>query len=354
MKLKLRQKRLIVSTTLIIISMLLIIFPKKTAFGAHIGVMNCLEIVVPSLFPFMVITVFLSESGYCNRIFSLPSAILSKITRLNKQVCALFFIGMIGGYQSAAKSIALLCKKKAISPENAATLLCFCTNAGPAFLISAVGSGMFLSSSIGAILFISSILSSFSLMFFYAPKLKGSDILTSSKRNKSLSICFVNSVKESCKATSVMCAFIVLFSVIIYLIPDFPDNLYSLRCIIYGLFEVTSGVAAASIEISLASVIAVSAICGFGGLCIIFQIIAICSDAKIKIMPFIISRLLHAILSAFYTFLLLLTIPIEVKQTFISNASAALPSIISAPLPALMLLICCTTFPLYLTRQKNL
>ena len=354
MRLKAKQKKLIISLILVIISIILIVFPKKAAFGAYIGIVNCLEIIIPSLFPFMVVTIFLTESGYHERIFSIPSALLSKITGIDRQFCSLFFIGMIGGYQSAAKSISLLCKKNALSPENASILLCFCTNAGPAFLISAVGSAMFLSSSIGAILFISSVLSSFTLMLFYASRLISTNVSTVPKGNKKISVCFVDSVKESCKTTSVMCAFIVLFSVVIYLIPDFPSNLQPLKCFIFGLLEVTSGVAAASVKISLASVLTVSAICGFGGLCIIFQIIAICSDAKIRIFPFIISRILHALLSAFYTFLLLLTIPIEVKQTFISNSASALPSIISAPLPALMLLICCATFPIYLTRQKNL
>ena len=354
MKLKSRQKRLIISFFLVIASVLLIIFPKKTSFGAYIGLINCLEVIVPSLFPFMVVTVFFTESGYHERIFSLPATLISKATGLSRQVCSLFFISMLGGYQCAAKSISIMCRKNIISDETASVLLCFCTNAGPAFLISAVGCGMFLSSSIGVVLFISSILSSVTLMAFYASKLKDNDIFYNTKNKENLSVCFVSSVKEACKTTSVMCAFIVFFSVIIYLIPDFPESLYSLKCLIYGFLEVTSGASAASIEISLAAVLAVSAICGWGGLCVIFQIHAICSDCKIKILPFIISRLLHALLSAFYTFLLLLTIPIEVKQTFISNTSAALPSIISAPLPALMLLICCATFPIYLTRQKKL
>lgn len=353
MRVNSKQKMLIISAILIVLGAILTIFPQKAAAGAYIGIVNCLEIIIPSLFPFMVITIFLTESGYYEKIFYIPSLLLSKITGVNRQFCSLFFIGMIGGYQSAAKSVSLLCKKNAISPQNASTLLCFCTNAGPAFLISAVGAGMFLSSSLGAILFVSSLLSSFTLMFFYAPKIKNTSAPIALK-NKSMSICFVNSVKESCKTTSVMCAFIVLFSVVIYLIADFTKELYPIKCLIFGLLEVTSGVAAASIEISLLSAIAASAICGFGGLCIIFQITAICSEAKIKILPFIISRILHALLSSLYTFLLLLTIPIDIKQTFINNSSAAIPSIISAPLPAIMLLICCVTFPIYLTRQKNL
>ena len=353
MRVNSKQKMLIISEILIVLGAILTIFPRKATNGAYIGIVNCLEIIIPSLFPFMVITIFLTESGYYEKIFYLPSLLLSKITGVSKQFCGLFFIGMIGGYQSAAKSISLLRRNNTISPENASTLLCFCTNAGPAFLISAVGAGMFLSSSLGAILFVSSLLSSFTLMLFYAPKIKNA-YAPNTPKNKGLSVCFVNSVKESCKTTSVMCAFIVLFSVVIYLIPDFTNELYPLKCFIFGLLEVTAGVAAASTEISLISVIAVSAMCAFGGLCILFQIIAICSESKIKILPFVVSRILHALLSSLYTFLLLLTIPIDVKQTFINNSSAAIPSIISAPLPAIMLLICCVTFPIYLTRQKNL
>ncbi len=354
MRLKSRQKRIIVSVVLVVTSVLLILFPKKAAFGAYTGIVNCLEIIVPSLFPFMVVTIFLTESGYYEKIFSIPSVILSKITGVDKNFCSLFFIGMIGGYQSAAKCISILCKNKAISLQNASILLCFCTGAGPAFLISAIGAGMFLSSSIGVILFVASIMSSFSLMFFYSPKLKNDIFSSNQKNNKRISSCFVSSVKEACKTITVMCAFIVLFSVAIYLIPDLSESFSFLKSLLYGLLEVTSGVCAASAEISLSSILATSAICAFGGFCIVFQIYAICSEVNIKILPFIISRILHAILSVLYTFLLLLTIPIEIKQTFVSNAATALPSVFSAPLPAFMLLICCVTFPIYLTRQKNL
>ena len=354
MRLNARQKRLIISIALVAASILLIAFPKKASFGAYMGIVNCLEIIVPSLFPFMVITIFLTESGYYERIFSIPSGVLSKITGIDKSFCSLFFVGMIGGYQSAAKSVSILCKNNDLSPENASTLLCFSTNAGPAFLISAVGSGLFLSSSIGVILFVASVMSSFSLMAFYASKLSKSKVYLGRKNNNSLSMCFVSSVKEGCKTITVMCAFIVLFSVAIYLIPDLSNSFSFLKSFIYGLLEVTSGVCTASLEISLKSILATSAICAFGGFCIIFQIAAICSETNIKIAPFIISRILHSLLSVLYTFLLLLTIPIEIKQTFVSNAASALPSVFSAPLPAFMLLICCATFPIYLTRQKNL
>ena len=353
MTLKSRQKRIIVSAALVLVSILLIVFPKKSAFGAYFGIVNCLEIIVPSLFPFMVVTIFLTESGYYKQIFSIPSALLSKITGVDKNLCSLFFLGLIGGYQSAAKSVTILCKNNVILPECASILLCFCTNAGPAFLISAVGTGMYLSSSVGVILFIASIMSSFSLMLFYAPKLNKINDLTNYKINKGLVSCFVNSVKEACKTITFMSSFIVLFSVAIYMVPEFSENFYYLKSLLYGLLEVTSGVRASSAEISLTSILATAAICAFGGFCIILQIAAICSEANIKIFPFIFSRIIHTILSVLYTFLLLLTIPIEIKETFVSNASTAMPSVYSAPLPALMLLICCITFPIYLTRQKN-
>lgn len=354
MKLKRKHKMIILSALLIMASAVLILFPKKAASGAYRGIINSLEIIVPSLFPFMVFSVFLTESGLFERIFSLPAALLSKITGLNKQFCSLFLVGIIGGYHSAAKSISLLCKKGAISPQSASTLLCFCTNAGPAFLISAVGAGMFLSTSVGVILYISSVLSSFSLMAFYTPKIKAQSETYKLKKHDNLSVCFVRSVKESCTTMSVMCAFIILFSVFITLLPNFHASLFGLRNIIFGFLEVTSGCSAASGEISLVAILSSAAICGWGGLCVIFQIYAICGEAKIGLRSFIISRMSHSFLSALYTFLLLLAIPISTKQTFISNAVSAAPSFLSAPLPALMLLLCCVTFPIYVTKQKKL
>lgn len=332
----------------------LLFFPGIATQGAYCGIITSLEILIPSLFPFMVLTLFLTESGLYEKILVFPAALISKITGIHKKYCCFFLLGMIGGYPSAAKNLSVLCKKKELNSQTAERLLCFCTNAGPSFLISAVGSKMFLSDSIGAILFISSVMSSFSLMFIYGKKLKSNHAAVAISNPPSLSISLINAVKGSCNALTMISSFVILFSVLIALIPNFTQNSSILKATILGFFEVTAGSACAAADISLFNVLITSALCGFGGLCVIFQISAICADAKISIRSFIISRILNAALNVIYTFLLLLAFPISTTQTYISNTASATPSIFSAPIPAFMLLLCCVAFPICLIKRKKL
>lgn len=351
-----KQKKymnLIIYPIVITASAAFLLFPDIASQGAYNGIINSLEIIVPSLFPFMVLTLFLTESSISERLLKFPSLLLSRITGIDKKYCCVFLLGMIGGYPSAAKNISTLCKKGYVSRKNAEMLLCFCTNAGPSFLISAVGSKMFLSDSVGAIMFVSSLLSSFTLIFVYGKELKKNDN-TIPTANPPLSISLVKAVKGSCNALTMICSFVILFSVFLSFVPTFSEEFSVINALFYGLFEVTVGSVYAACDLSLSNVLIASAICGWGGLCVILQISAICSEAGISVGRFIISRLLNSLLNALYTFLLLLIIPINTTQTFLNNSSYAQAGIISAPIPAIMLLLCCITLPICLKKRKNL
>ncbi|MDD3261039.1 MAG: sporulation protein, partial [Oscillospiraceae bacterium] len=41
----------------------LLLFPESAAGGARAGIYTCLTVLIPSLYPFLVITVFLIKSG---------------------------------------------------------------------------------------------------------------------------------------------------------------------------------------------------------------------------------------------------------------------------------------------------
>lgn len=352
---KKRPLNLVIYALVIAAAAAMLLFPDIASQGAYCGIVNSLEILIPSLFPFMVLTLFLTESSLSERILKFPSLLLSKLCGIDKKYCSIFMLGMIGGYPSAAKNISTLCKKGVLSRETSEILLCFCTNAGPSFLISAVGSKMFLSDSVGAILFVSSLLSSFSLIFVYGKRLSVSDTPYCTPVSKTqLSISLVNAVKGSCSALTTICSFVIIFSVFIAFVPNFSQNFSITKALFYGIFEVTTASAYAACELSLLNVLLASAICGWGGLCVMLQICAICNEAGISIRRFILSRFLNAILNVLYTFLLLIAIPINTTQTFISNTASAAPAVFSAPIPALMLLLCCVTFPICLIKRKNL
>lgn len=338
---------------IILAGVLILSLPEKSSKAVRDSTITCLNILIPSLFPFLFISVFLTECNLTKYVFSIPSTIVSKFSGLNKKYCDIFFIGMIGGYPAAAKSISIMVKNRELDRADASVLLCFCTNAGPSFLITAVGCRMFLSSEIGLILYISSLLSSLSMLLIYSSKIKKRAKNTPKNLKPNYCDSFVKSVKASCNTMTIICAFVIIFSVFISFVEDLLDSVPFIKSIVFGALEVTQGCISASYNFSLVNILLASAICAFGGLCVIFQIKAICSEQKISVKPFIISRLINIAFNLFYTFLLLFAIPINVKQTFISNAQSAVSSVLTSPLPMLMLILCCVSLPISLSERKK-
>ena len=111
--------------------------------GVVSGIELCLKTVIPSLFCFMVLTGFLLQSGLY-RLLSVP---LSPVTKhlffLPSELGSVVLLSLIGGYPMGAKSIADLLNQHRIEPGCAQRMLLYCCCAGPSFIITAVGYGMF-------------------------------------------------------------------------------------------------------------------------------------------------------------------------------------------------------------------
>ncbi len=125
--------------------------------------------------------------------------------------------------------------------------------------------------------------------------------------------------------------FVVIFSVIISilntskvleicsLILEPIGNIFGLssiyiKGILSGLLELTNGVSLVSAisnkAISVNIIISAFFLLGFGGISVALQVLSISSKAKISIKKYIYGKLLQGIIAAFYTYILLSTIPI--------------------------------------------
>lgn len=119
-------------------------FPSIGIAGAKIGISLCLETVIPSLFPYMLA---------CDLLFRLVSG-ARRLPRWAPLLCALLF-AFTGGFVLGLTSLKALVDQGALERRRAEFLLAGCVNAGPAFLISGVGVGLFGSAATGLLLFLS-------------------------------------------------------------------------------------------------------------------------------------------------------------------------------------------------------
>lgn len=274
--------------------------PAVCATGAKSGLRICAGILVPSLFPFAVPVVFLINTPvYKTSVYRMP---------------VLFLLSLLGGYPIGAKLISELYKNNILKQKTAVKILPFCVNAGPAFIVIAVGKGILGNIYLGYILLISHILSGTLLAVFFARKeLFTKSTAPISKSNLPFSDNFSASVNTASSACITLSAFVVFFSVINEYIVFYSKAFLPLKKLLF-ITEVTRSIS------NTRNIYFISFLLGFAGISIWMQVYSIAGNIKPKFLKFAAVRLLHGILSTSVTFMLLKVFKVGIKV--ISNGKS--------------------------------
>ena len=301
-----------VAFCLLIAFSVILALDKSYSFVVLDGISLWLACVLPSLFPYFFITACLSNLNLTGKFCAKLSPLTTNLFKVNGSVGYAYFISLVSGYPVGAKMVSDLYIGKVISNNEAVRASALCSTSSPMFLISSVGAIMFKNSLFGILLFLSNVLSSMiiGIIFsFYNKKDKPTKIqgLSFQKCDNLL----YESAYGSVISVLVVGAIITLF----YLITELLFNLKILNGFIYlfslvfkdtevakgiclGLFECTKGLKQISTApMSLFTLPLCALICGFGGLSVIMQSIAYLKKAKIKTAPFVLSKLLSAVLN---------------------------------------------------------
>lgn len=119
-------------------AVLIIINPELCASGAAQGLLLSGRVLIPSLFPMTVCTMFIMGSGAFSGLKRV-SHVTQKLFHLSSDEFITVILSLIGGYPVGAKLLNEAVREKRISAEKAGLMLCYCVNSGPAFAVSAVG-----------------------------------------------------------------------------------------------------------------------------------------------------------------------------------------------------------------------
>lgn len=315
-------KDLLIYSSIMFLCATIIITPKISALGVKIGLNFCSNTLIPSLFPFMVLSSFIVKSGIAENIGCLLEPITKFIFKLPGCTATTILMGLIGGYPSGAIGVNELYQQKKISRKQAEQMLCFTVGAGPAFVFGAVCSQLSHNYLIGIIIFSSQILSSLILGIFIGlyshnnvDNLKSQITFT----NKSFSCALVESCLESAKSMFNMCAFVILFSALLNIIKEssaintilnflsyFNINPQIQKCIFPIILEVTNGCMA--IINNYAPTELISFMLGWAGICVHLQIFSITQSINFSKLKFILFRFLHAVLSTIISHFLFITL----------------------------------------------
>ena len=267
--------------------------------AAKFALRLCVELIIPSLFPFFVLSILLNRLG-CSQLMS---------KRLSGAGAAALFVGLTGGYPLGAVYIAGMVERGVIDDAEGSRLLGYCNNSGPAFIIGAVGAGIFNSAAVGLMLYICHIAAALltGLVLCKKSGVRGGEIKT--VEFESFSRAFPAAVKDAVSAVLNVCGFAVCFSVFTALldangfltlmveglatVTKMPSEW--LRAMFTGMLELSSGIGAMrGFEVSPANLALAAFLLGWGGLSVHFQTMAAIADTNIKGTPHLAGRLLSA------------------------------------------------------------
>lgn len=297
----------ILSCVSLLAALMILMYPAEVGGAVGAAVSSCLEVMIPSLFGFTVLSVYLQSSGLYRVALKPLTVPLSRLMRLDEELCAVFVLGNIGGYPVGARLISELVRQGRLSRDDGGRMLCFCYGSGPSFVISIVGQRVFGSAAAGAVIFVACFLSSLTIGCIISRCGRRMNLKPADERYDLSSGCFVSAVMSAAKVMYTVCAMIVAFSVV-----TAAADITGLSELAKGAFEqIGAGASSRSILPSLLEISGIKGIfpsggfavplCGallaFGGVCVILQISAVTAGA-VPLRGFLLSRLPAAALTA--------------------------------------------------------
>ncbi len=286
----------------------LLFFKNSDASAAWVtdGISLCLGKLIPSLFPFMVISSLIVSSGLGRTISRAFRAPVRLLLGLSEECACALLLGWLCGFPLGAKCASELYLKGRISVEEYQRVLCVCGTPSPAFLFSTVGSSMLGDKKYGIWLYAISLLSAVCVGIF----LKLTSPLNTAKKVSavhaeerfSFAGALTRAVSDAAVGMLSVCAFVVFFSAFLGALEaslGFLPLSETAHSLLFCFFELTSGLD----KICSLSSPAVFPLCalavGWSGLSVHFQTMSICaSDAHTpSFKGYFISHLARALIS---------------------------------------------------------
>lgn len=256
--------------------LILIIDSKSAAAAAADGIDLCLKSVIPSLFPLMVLTSWMT--GTINGTANWFVKPIQSFCNLTPGAEVFLLSGLLGGYPVGAQCIAQAYQAKQISRTDAERMLGFCNHAGPAFLFGVSGV-LFPKFIVGWALWgiqIASVLMTARILS------RPANIAFGSIKTE---ITLSQSLKKSVAVMAVICGWIILFRILIRFLQRwvlwlFPDLL---SVVVIGILELTNGCFALSrIENESVRFILCAVFMAFGGICVAIQTMTVTEGMSLK------------------------------------------------------------------------
>ena len=317
-----KMRNLLLGAVLTAAALALVVWPQESMDAARTGLQLCYNVIIPSLFPFFVLSSLVVDLGLAGYIGRALEKIMRPLFNVPGSCASALVLGFIGGYPVGARAAISLYEQGMCSKTEAERLLAFCNNSGPAFILGVVGAGVFGDSRVGLLLCLVHATASVcigALFRFY--KKRDEEECTGGRLSfqvQRISTAFTGSVKNSFLSTLNICAFVVFFTVVIRMLtvsgvlPAMAGSVSRLlsplglterwgQRFLIGTLEISSGVWSLTGEGSLSGRLSMAAfMLGWAGVSVHCQVLSFMGGSGLSVRTYLLGKTLHGGLSALF------------------------------------------------------
>ena len=266
--------------------------------------------IIPALFPVFIISDLLINYGFVELISEVFKPLMYFLFRSSKSSSFVFIMSIISGIPSNAKYILDLYNKGLIDSYEGSKILMFTHFSNPLFILGTLSISFLNNKYVGFLIlyvhYITNIIIGVLFRFYHPTKEEYSKvnikkvIIEISKKNVNFINVLINSLIKSIN-TLLLIFGIITFFLIITTIIDYNLNFTMYyQSIFNGVIEITQGlkyISILDIPLKLKCILS-TFIISFGGFSGHMQVMGILKDTNIKYYPYLLARLLHAIISS--------------------------------------------------------
>lgn len=281
---------------ILLFAVVLTTYSQRAAEYASSALKLCAHSIIPSLFPYMVVSSMIvsSKVGYLpgkllpvSRLFSLPDS----------ATCAIL-LGALCGFPVGAKTAVSLYLKGELTKKEAEILISAANNTGPSFVVFVIGGAFFNSNAFGWHIYISQLISSLICAVFVNRIIFGVEKNKHTKYKTTLSLPdFFSAVSDSAASIITVCAFIVFFSVIQgFLLPLLTNISADLAGGASAVLEFTQGARYASVVGGIKGKFLAGLSVGWSGLSVFFQTVSFTAPHNISLKRTLCTKALQGVI----------------------------------------------------------
>lgn len=287
------------------------------------GLRLCCTAVIPTLFPFMVLSELLVRTGGGELMGRALAAPMRALFGLSGAGSCAFLLGAVCGFPVGTRAAVMLYDRGLFERSEAERLISFCNYPSSAFMISATGAALWQNRQLGAAMYASVLAAG-----VIAGIISGIPARRAAKKEgvvptdmphtvrKPQPTALSDSVTAAATSTLNVCAYVAFFSCVVGCISHILARVSPSRTVeaaIYSFFELTSGAAASAAVIpSRTGILMCTAAAGWSGLSVALQVFSVCSSSERphpRMTAYLVSKAVQAPLAAILMSILLRLFP---------------------------------------------